>query len=113
MPENKSPELQYADQDAKPDPKAARKEEKKKEAPLPVLVEFTITLCVIILAVVFLVIVSVSLYTGVSLSAFILRTSVSILALGILLALIARQVVQGMKTAGMLGSDKSKKGQAK
>jgi len=114
MPDNKSPELQFAaEQDAKPDPKAAKKEEKKKEAPLPVLVEFTITVCVIILAAVFLVIVGVSLYTGVSLSAFVIRTSVSVLALGLLLALLARQVIQGMKAAGMLGSDKSKKGQAK
>ncbi|MFN8383489.1 MAG: hypothetical protein U0V02_16210 [Anaerolineales bacterium] len=62
----------------------------------PLLVEFTVTLSVIILVVVFLTVAGISLLTGASLSAFVFRTSISILVLGSLLMMITRQISSGM-----------------
>lgn len=79
--------------------KPVEKSAKKKDAdsaPLPVLVEFTVTVSVIFLVLVFFTIVGVSLFTGATLLDFVIRTSISLLVLGILLTLIARQVSFGM-----------------
>jgi hypothetical protein len=69
---------------------------KKDDARFPVLIEFTITLCAIILVIVFLTIVVMSFLTGATLLDFVIRTSISILILGSLLTLIARQISSGM-----------------
>lgn len=104
-----SPELQYA---AEPSKKAEKekKEEKVQKEPLPLLVEFTITVCAIILVVTFFTITGVSLLTGKNLLAFVLRTSISTLVIGGLLTLIARQVMKGMFASGAPVEEKSKTG---
>ncbi|MBK6791020.1 MAG: hypothetical protein IPG80_00450 [Anaerolineales bacterium] len=96
-------ELPLERQDPAKNAKKAKKVEKpkaKKEkntAHAPLLVEFTVTLSVVILVIVFFTIVSVSLVTGTSLIDFVVRTSISLLILGGLLFLIAHQVASGMK----------------
>jgi len=75
---------------------AVEGKKKKDDARFPVLIEFTITLCAAILVTVFLTIVMMSLLTGTTLLDFVIRTSISILIIGSLLTLIARQVSSGM-----------------
>ncbi|HND91536.1 MAG TPA: hypothetical protein PLI75_07120 [Anaerolineales bacterium] len=76
-------------------------EEKKKadsskqtaaNAPAPVLVEFTITVSVIFLVLVFFTVSGVLLVKGSTLLDFVFRTSVSLVVIGGLLAIIARQI---------------------
>lgn len=76
-------------------------EEKKKadaskqaatHAPAPVLVEFTITVSVIFLVLVFFTVAGVLLVKGSTLLDFVFRTSVSLVVIGGLLAIIARQI---------------------
>jgi hypothetical protein len=76
-------------------------------ASLPLLVEFTITLCIIIVVIVFLTIVVNSILTGVTLLDFVFHTSVSILVIGGLLTLIARQITSGMLSASTLVEEPS------
>ena len=103
-----SPELQYsADPVKNTDKKAEKAKKESKDISLPVLAEFTITACVIILVFVFFTVVGVSLLTGANLAAFVLRTSLSTLVVGLLLVLIAREIIQGMIKAGMITNDKS------
>ena len=64
----------------------------------PVLVEFTVMLSVILLVAVFFTIVGISLLNGSNLLDFVIRTSISILVLGILLLAITRQIVLGMSS---------------
>lgn len=96
-------ELPLERQDPAKNAKKAKKVEKpkaKKEkntAHAPLLVEFTVTLSVIILVMVFFTIVGVSLMTGTSLLDFVIRTSISLLILGSLLFLIAHQIASAMK----------------
>lgn len=75
---------------------AVEGKKKKEDVRLPLLVEFTITLCVIILVIVFLTIVVMSALKGSTLLDFVMRTSISILIIGILLTLIARQISSSM-----------------
>ncbi len=76
-------------------------EEKKKadaskqaatHAPAPVLVEFTITVSVIFLVLVFFTVTGVLLVKGSTLLDFVFRTSVSLVVIGGLLAIIVRQI---------------------
>lgn len=64
----------------------------------PVLVEFVIMLSVVLTVLVFFTVLGISLLTGASLAALVFRTSISILVIGGLMALIARQVSSGMTT---------------
>jgi len=112
MPENKSPELQYAADAGKQADKGKPEKPKAKEKeaslpPLPVLAEFTVTVCTILLVILFFTIVGVLLFTGANLTAFIVRTSVSLLVIGGLLVLIARQIIQGMIKAGMMSENQN------
>jgi len=63
---------------------------------LPVLVEFIFTLSAILLVLLFLTIITISLLTGTKFLDIIIRTCVAVLAIGVLLALISRQVTSGM-----------------
>ncbi len=90
--------------------KPVEKNAKKKDADgatLPVLVEFTVTVCVIFLVLVFFTIVGVSLFTGATLLDFVIRTSVSLLVIGSLLTLIARQISSGMLKVGANTEEKT------
>lgn len=66
----------------------------------PVLVEFTVTLSAIFLVLVFFTIVGISLVTGANLLDFVVRTSISILVIGSLLVVIARQISFWMLSGG-------------
>jgi hypothetical protein len=103
---DKSPELQYSADPGKPAGKDKQEKEPKKSS-LPVLAEFTITVCTIILVIIFFTIVVISVLTGTSLVTFVFRTSISMLVIGGLLVFIARQIIQGMIKAGMIKNDKS------
>ena len=90
--------------------KPVEKNAKKKDADgatLPVLVEFTVTVCVIFLVLVFFTIVGVSLFTGATLLDFVIRTSVSLLVIGSLLTLIARQISSGTLKVGANTEEKT------
>jgi hypothetical protein len=77
--------------------KQADKPKKEKDgAHPPLLIEFIVTVSVIFLVLVFLTIVGISLVTGASLLAFMIRTSISILVIGIILTIIVRQIYFGM-----------------
>lgn len=91
------PEIKNTTKPAKPEEKAKKKEKDVAHAPL--LVEFTITTSVIILVVVFFTIVAISVLTGATLLDFVVRTSISILVIGILLLLIVRQISSGMSNS--------------
>ena len=82
-----------------PAEEAKQADNSKKDAGThpPLLVEFTVTLSVVILVIVFLTVSAISLLTGASLSAFVLRTSISTLVLGSLLIMITRQISSGMQ----------------
>ena len=88
-----------------PDEVAKKADEPKKkaksanDAPLPLLVEFTVMVCVIILVIVFLTIAGISLIKDATALDFVIRTGVSILTLGTLLTLLARQITFGMLAA--------------
>lgn len=100
MAENELPlERQEPAKNAKKAKKVEKPKAKKEKsiAHAPLLVEFTVTLSVIILVMVFFTIVGVSLVTGTSLLDFVVRTSISLLILGSLLFLIAHQVASAMK----------------
>jgi hypothetical protein len=88
------------DNSSNPKPAAETGKDKKKTQTegiiLPVLVEFTYTVSAILLVLLFLVIITISLLTGTKLLDIIIRTCVAVLAIGILLVLISRQVSSGM-----------------
>jgi hypothetical protein len=84
---------------AKAEPQAVEVKKKKEDVRLPLLVEFTITLCVIVLVIVFLALVVMSVLKGSTLLDFVIRTSISILIIGSLLTLISRQISSGMLDA--------------
>ncbi len=94
---------------------AIKKESKKKEAPqtdgviLPVLVEFTFTVSVIILAILFTTVVGVSLLTGAKLLDIVIRTSATMLVVGGLLILISRQISVDVLNAARLQEEEVKK----
>ena len=83
--------------DVEVEKKAGKKAESVR---LPLLAEFTITLSAIIVVIVFLTIVVNSLLRGVTLMDFVIRTSISILVVGGLLTLIARQITSGLLSTG-------------
>lgn len=62
----------------------------------PLLIEFSVTVSVIFLVLVFLTVVGISLFTGATLLDFILRTGVTISIIGLLLVTIIRQISSGM-----------------
>ena len=67
---------------------------------LPVLVEFTITMSVIILVIVFFSMVGISLLTGAKLLDIVLRTSLSLILVGLLLLFISRQIISDVMNPG-------------
>ena len=95
-----------ADQEIAPEQpeETGKKATKAKKEPeggyLPVLVELTFTLSAILIVVVFLTIVSISIYNGASLLDTVIRTGVSLLVLGMLLIPLARQIAIGVMTPG-------------
>lgn len=88
-------EISFEQQGSAEEGKQAEKS-KKDEAHPPLLIEFVIMLSAIILVVVFLTVVLISLLTGATLLDFVLRTSISILIIGGLLAIITRQISAGV-----------------
>ena len=90
--------------------KQAVDQKKKDDVRLPLLIEFTITVCAAILVTVFLTIVVMSLLTGATLLDFVIRTSISILILGSLLTSIARQVSSAMLISDGAGRTKTIRG---
>lgn len=102
----KSPEPQLPAETGKKAAKVKKQKQVKPKAEaeavrLPVLVELTITLCVIFLVIVFFTMIGVSLVAGAKLLDLVIRTSISILIIGFLLILIARQVSMGMISASL------------
>ena len=95
-----------ADQEIAPEQpeETGKKAPKAKKEPeggyLPVLVELTFTVSAIIVVVVFLSIVGISIYNGASLLDMVIRTSVSLLILGVLLIQLARQIAIGVMGPG-------------
>lgn len=100
----KSPEPQLPAETGKKAAKVKKQKQVKPKADvvrLPVLVELTITLCAIFLVIVFFIMIGVSLVAGAKLFDLVIRTSISILIIGFLLILIARQVSMGMISASL------------
>jgi hypothetical protein len=101
-------------------PPKARKEKKKKEnkkppvddMQLPVLVELTYTVSILLFIFVGLTVVIVSVLTGSSLLNLILRTSASMLAMGCLLVIIFNQVSSGVLQASLVEQEEAQKAQA-
>lgn len=95
--------------------KAASSKQAAVNVPAPVLVEFTITVSVIFLVLVFFTVAGVLLVKGSTLLDFVFRTSVSLVVIGGLLAIIARQIssavtaknVQPEETSGLDASSPS------
>jgi len=85
--------------------KKKKEKEKGKETEgvfLPVLVEFTFTFSVIVLVLLFLTMISVSLLTGTKLLDIVIRTSVTMLVIGVLLMLITRQISSDVLNASVV-----------
>ena len=101
-------------------PPKEKKEKKKKEkkpvqadgVPLPVLVEFTYSVSVILLIFVGLAMIIVSFLTGASLLNLLLRTSVAILVMGGLLMLISSQVSSGLLQASLVEQEEAQRAQS-
>jgi hypothetical protein len=75
---------------------------------LPVLVEFTVTFSVIFVVLLFFAIVGVSFVTGTTLLDFVVHTSISILVIGGILAIIARQIAFGVLASHTEEEEKEK-----
>jgi hypothetical protein len=75
----------------------------------PLLIEFAVTASVILLVVVFLTIAGISLINGASLIDFVIRTSISTLALGCLLLIITRQISIGIYSPEAAPEEEEKK----
>ncbi len=80
-------------------PKAPKKPKANQGLYLPVLAEFVISFAIIFLVVVFLVMSTISWWSGATLLDFVLRTGAALLVLGSLLVLISRQVTKGVLNA--------------
>jgi|SRR5215208_4011586 len=93
--------------------KKEKKEKRKMEGlRLPVLVEFTYTASILLLIVLALTVVVNSLLTGATLLALVLRTSVAILVMGGLLAVISSQVSSGLLFSSRVEKEEYEKKQA-
>ena len=111
----KSPEPQLPAETGKKAAKVKKQVKPKAEAEavrLPVLVELTITLCAIFLVIVFFIMIGVSLVAGAKLFDLVIRTSISILIIGFLLILIARQVSMGMISASLAVEEEAQQKQS-
>lgn len=110
-PEPEKPETSTLKKAPKP------RKEKKPKAPktdgvqLPVLVEFTYTISIILLILLGLAMIVISFLTGASLLNLVLRTSVAILVMGSLLMLIASQVSSGVLQASLVEQEEFQKAQ--
>ena len=121
--ENEEEEVKNPEPSSVPEASAkARKEKKekkkkeKKPAPadgvqLPVLVELTYSVSVILLIFVSLAMIATSVLTGASLLNILLRTSVAILVMGSLLILISSQVSSGLLQASLVEQEEFQKAQ--
>jgi hypothetical protein len=104
-PENQTPALA---------PAKAKKEKKQKPVDavqLPVLVELTHTVSTILLIFVGVSMAMISLLTGASLLNLVLRTSVALLVIGSLLAMISSQVSSGLLQASLIEQEEAQKSQ--
>jgi hypothetical protein len=103
---------------AKPPKEKKEKKKKEKKKPpvddmqLPVLVELTYTVSVLLFIFVGLTVMIVSVLTGSSLLNLVLRTSASLLALGCLLVIIYYQVSSGVLQASLVEQEEAQKAQA-
>ena len=88
-----------ADKENSPE-KQSPAEAGKGKVVLPVLVEFTITISVIVLIVLFFAVTGISLLTGAKLLDIVLRTGVTLLVIGVLLMLISRQIFTDVLNPG-------------
>ena len=101
-------------------PRKEKKEKKKKEkkpaqadgVQLPVLVELTYSVSMILLIFVALAMIVVSFLTRASLLNLLLRTSVAILVMGGLLILISSQVSSGVLQASLVEQEEAQKAQS-
>ena len=92
-----------------------KKEKKPKQADgvqLPVLVEFTYTISVLLLIFVSLAVIVVSFFTGASLLNLVLRTSAALLAIGCLSMVIFYQVSSGVLQASLAEQEEAERAQA-
>jgi hypothetical protein len=95
-------------------PRKEKKEKKNKETQpddmhLPVLVELTYSISVILLIFVGLAVTVVSVLTGASLLNIILRTSAAMLSMGSLVVLIFHQVSTGVLQASIVEQEEAQK----
>jgi hypothetical protein len=99
------------------EPKKTAKEKKTNKAAeggsLPVLVEFTYTISILLLIILSFTIILVSLLHGASLFAIVLRTSVVIFVMGSLLAVISSQVSSGLLFSSRIEQEELEKKQAR
>ena len=102
-------------------PRKEKKEKKNKEKKktqaddmqLPVLVELTYSISVILLIIVGLAVIVVSVLTGASLLNIILRTSAAMLSMGSLVVLIFHQVSMGVLQARLVEQEEAQKAHSK
>ena len=97
-------------------PRKEKKREKKKPQPddvqLPVLVELTYSVSVLLLIFVGLAVIIVSDLTGASVLNIILRTSAAMLAMGSLVVLIFHQISSGVLQASLVEQEEAQKAQS-
>ncbi len=90
----------------KPDAKPPKPKKEVDNSTLPLLVELTFTSAVILLSLVFFTVVGVLLFSGATVTDFILRAGVSTLVIGVLLLILVRQVSMGVLRSGLGTTDK-------
>jgi hypothetical protein len=112
-PENTPKSQQVPDASGKKPAKVRKDNREIEGVRLPILVEFTYTISLLILLVLGLTIAVTSFLHGVGLFAVVLRTGLAMLVIGSLLMLIASQVSSGMLFASLVEQEEHHKaGQA-
>lgn len=84
----------------------APKPAKKDDVHLPVLVEFTVLVAIFIIVLVFFTVAGVSILTGATLLDFVVRTSITLLVIGVPVVFLAQQVTSGLTVSDVLSEEK-------
>lgn len=113
QPNPKAPEVAKKAKIKIAKPKKEKKEKKETNTvQLPVLVEFTYTISIVLLIVLALTIFVISFLNGASLFTLVLRTGVTIFVMGGLLTFISSQVVSGLLFSSKVEQEEYEKKQS-
>lgn len=106
------PSAPTAEKPKKSAKKSARPKKEVNGVQLPVLVEFTYTISVLLLIVLALTIVVISVLNGANLVTLVLRTSVAIFVMGGLLTFISAQISSGLLFSSLVEQEEYEKKQS-